>query len=610
MDKIRYGFVVLVSIIIGVLPLNAKTLTDVITYETMGLKGNNPISFASTSNTCYNVTFTTDAVAVNPTPKNSDSGIFKPAEEMITSGAEYYATMLSASLVEQEAILRFKYFVDGQSESTVFKSTKSPGIVNSVTILGINRNYDYYLEIYGLTENGNSELIDKVYKGTYQEAKKIEFPDNGTKYTNLAIKASLNDDGSYYIYNIGGFKIEWEVPDTQTPAFAEETMTVPFANRNLCSLQQLSGLSEGTTVTYSSLNPSVAEIADEGNGQKLNIRTPGRTTITATCSNGFSASYQLIVESAASFTSSGYQRVTSPLLLATTGKYAIVSGEGKLYDGNGNSTIVSDFNVASETCDITGTKLPDVSFEYDSEHFCYLIIDSNYMDGTAVGELNTAEGMEPSHRVTLSADNHITWPETALMLCFDSTSGQLITAASDAVAVPALLYRNVQPSGSPLSPSVTPGDNGISPYELGYSASKEGSYWYIYFDEDSFNLKLTADDPENEDIWYRYESGPGNSPRRLATANNDNDGYTQFNDGDNITLSKGSYTFSFYSFNPTTGLKSPVERLSVEIQTKVNEINSETATPIYYNVNGLRVDNPGKGILIRRDGDKTAKNIR
>lgn len=605
MDKIRYGFVVLVSIIIGVLPLNAKTLTDVITYETMGLDSDKSDKFISNfSGTNYKVSFTSKAVTVDPT----DKGPYTP-KDMITSGAEYSATMFTATInsANQNApTLRFKYSPNDISKTTIFRSTKSPGYVKSVTISNVNQTYS--LEIYGLTENesGDGTLLTTVNsKATCKE----DLAKDGFKYKNLIIKASSDDKNYERNNDIGGIIIEWEVEDTLVPAFAEKTVTVPISNRGICTLQQLSNLNDGATVVYESSNSNVAEILDEGNEQKLNIRTPGRTTITATCDDGTSDSYELIVESTAPFTSTNYQRVSNPLMLATTGKYALVSDQGRLFDGANNSTIISNFDVSSETCNITSSNLPDISFDYDSEQNCYLVINDQYIDGKAIGLLNTTEGMDPAHRVTLSTDNHIIWPETGTILCFDSTSGQLTTAASDVNAKAALLYRNIQEAGTPFSPSVASGDNGDSPYEIGYSATKNDSYWYVYFDEADLKLKLIPNDPENEKVWYRNETGRQGAPKRAA-ANNANDGYNLFNDGDNITLSQGSHTISFYSLNTSTGLKSPVERLSVEIMTGVNATDSESATPIYYYVNGVRVDNPGKGIFIRRDGDKTEKIIR
>lgn len=610
MDKIRYGFVVLVSIIIGVLPLNAKTLTDVITYETMGLNSNKDDKIISpTEGPGYNVTFTPNSITLDP----ADKGPFTP-KEMINSGAEYYSTMFSAlqsSSLSKGPFLRFKYYPNNKSKTTIFRSEKSPGIVKSITILGYpDQKQEYCLELYGLKENetGDGNLITSVNS---KFDKTIQSLLEDKDYTNLIIRASAvpESQGSTITNTIGGIIIEWEVEDSLVPAFAEKTVTVPISNRGICTLQQLSNLNDGATVVYESSNSSVAEILDESNGQKLNIRTPGRTTITATCDDGTSDSYELIVESTAPFESACYQRVSNPLMLATTGKYALVSDQGRLFDGANNSTIISNFDASSETCNITSSNLPDISFDYDTELNCYLAINDQYIDGKTIGQLNETEGMDPAHRVTLSTDNHITWPETGTILCFDATSGQLTTAASDAEAKPALLYRNIQEAGTPFSPSVASVNNGDSKYELGYSANKEGSYWYIYFDEDTFNLTLTPNDPDNEEVWYRNETSRQTAPRRVAAANDDNDGYDKFlND---IKLSQGSHVISFYSFNPATRLKSPVERLSVEIMTGINAIGSESPTSTYYyNVNGIRVDNPGKGIFIRRDGDKTVKIIR
>jgi maltose-binding protein MalE len=43
------------------------------------------------------------------------------------------------------------------------------------------------------------------------------------------------------------------------------------------------------------------------------------------------------------------------------------------------------------------------------------------------------------------------------------------------------------------------------------------------------------------------------------------------------------------------------------VETIVNDENNQDATPVYYNLQGIRVDNPSGGIFILRQGSKVTK---
>ena len=78
---------------------------------------------------------------------------------------------------------------------------------------------------------------------------------------------------------------------------------------------------------------------------------------------------------------------------------------------------------------------------------------------------------------------------------------------------------------------------------------------------------------------------------------------------DNQVTVSTSGTLHYFAMDPETGIKSDVNTIEFAISTAINDINVDNVNaPVeYFNLQGIRVENPSKGLYIRRQGNKVEK---
>ena len=76
----------------------------------------------------------------------------------------------------------------------------------------------------------------------------------------------------------------------------------------------------------------------------------------------------------------------------------------------------------------------------------------------------------------------------------------------------------------------------------------------------------------------------------------------------NCNLAPGTYEFHFL---PTADGSASLSAITPESgdDNAVEEVGVENAAPVYYDLQGRRVQNPGKGIFIEKRGAKVAKIV-
>ncbi|MDE7397692.1 MAG: hypothetical protein K2M98_08205, partial [Muribaculum sp.] len=106
----------------------------------------------------------------------------------------------------------------------------------------------------------------------------------------------------------------------------------------------------------------------------------------------------------------------------------------------------------------------------------------------------------------------------------------------------------------------------------------------------------------------------------------DNVDITAFDDKGNGTISQNGATVALYNKFKLTdvavaqGLKIigilgvygttvQLQPISIDVTTGIEEINADDASAVYYNLQGIRVADNAKGLLIRRQGDKIVKVV-
>ena len=109
---------------------------------------------------------------------------------------------------------------------------------------------------------------------------------------------------------------------------------------------------------------------------------------------------------------------------------------------------------------------------------------------------------------------------------------------------------------------------------------------------------------EGVSVWYKLTiETPLGSPMREPNAQ----GYTKYTDP--VALNSSVKSVSFYAVDDATGAKSAVRTYAVDVESGIAGIEAEVSEAVYYNLQGVRVENPLKGLYIRVVNGKSQKVI-
>ena len=100
-----------------------------------------------------------------------------------------------------------------------------------------------------------------------------------------------------------------------------------------------------------------------------------------------------------------------------------------------------------------------------------------------------------------------------------------------------------------------------------------------------------------------------NAMTLAADATIEHDGKTFSLAADNKVTVSTSGTLHYFAMEPASGIKSEVKTIEFAISTAITDINVDNANaPVeYFNLQGIRVENPANGLYIRRQGNKVEK---
>ncbi len=100
-----------------------------------------------------------------------------------------------------------------------------------------------------------------------------------------------------------------------------------------------------------------------------------------------------------------------------------------------------------------------------------------------------------------------------------------------------------------------------------------------------------------------------NAMALAADATIEHDGKTFSLAADNKVTVSTSGTLHYFAMEPASGIKSEVKSIEFAISTAITDINVDNANaPVeYFNLQGIRVENPANGLYIRRQGNKVEK---
>ena len=146
----------------------------------------------------------------------------------------------------------------------------------------------------------------------------------------------------------------------------------------------------------------------------------------------------------------------------------------------------------------------------------------------------------------------------------------------------------------PAAPVIKDGD-----VEIAESIEFEGDSRVVYLDL-----------PEGVNAYYKFEvaeeATPAEAPRRAA--HTPAEGFTQYVHADGITLTDNG---TLHVYTEKDGAVSETRKVAVTKTgdtTAIEAIEADTTAPVeYFNLQGIRVENPENGLYIRRQGSKTTK---
>ncbi len=117
--------------------------------------------------------------------------------------------------------------------------------------------------------------------------------------------------------------------------------------------------------------------------------------------------------------------------------------------------------------------------------------------------------------------------------------------------------------------------------------------------------KLTFKVVEGVSVWYKIETETvANAPAREVNA----EGYTKY-EGEPITLTNNMKSVTYYAEDNATGAKSEPVTYAIDFLSGIAGIEAEAGEAVYYNLQGVRVENPVKGLYIRVANGKSQKVI-
>ena len=112
---------------------------------------------------------------------------------------------------------------------------------------------------------------------------------------------------------------------------------------------------------------------------------------------------------------------------------------------------------------------------------------------------------------------------------------------------------------------------------------------------------------EGVSVYYKItETVAESAPRRVIDAAAE--GYTKYTEP--VTLTTKMTGVSFFAQDDATGAQSDVVTYDIDLLSGIAGIEAEAGEAVYYNLQGVRVDNPVKGLYIRVANGKSSKVVR
>lgn len=484
-----------------------------------------------------------------------------------------------------------------------------------------------------LNADDNTVLVKGADKAGMAEFVVPEDAELGTQYKLIA---TASVEGTTGIINSAPsatttFTVNVTAPTEPQPAgleFAESTYTVKLNNTSFTG-QEVSN-PNNLTVTYSSSVPEVATVDAETG--VVTLVAVGSTVISAKSAAttdylAGEASYTITVEPADApepVSPNTYKKVTSASQLKEGVKYVIISApftSGSVQYGSYVMTGAKTTGFSALSIDANETTLKD-EYILDNAEISYLQLEKDgdnwvlksgdsYLQCKAVKkmQLSTTKDEYCAVTITPSADKTSmvfvktkdSSKDVSIQMFAQNSKGkpanELFNAySSDQHLV--FLYVNEAPEAPAIPEPSISGD-----YALYHDEAN--NTWSVYASHVTENLTLTLTAEEGAYIYYKKTSTSTTPDEPAAQA--EGDGFTEVqNNVAEITLNMNeSGSVQFYSMK--NGVASKTGTLEYNVSTGIDGIEAEDGEAVYYNLQGVKVENPEKGLYIRVSGNKAVK---
>lgn len=292
-----------------------------------------------------------------------------------------------------------------------------------------------------------------------------------------------------------------------------------------------------------------------------------------------------------------YKQITAEL---TSGKYVFMCGENFV-----NPVLVS--NRCNFTDDFTKTDDEIVASEkyeftitVDGEYATIQGVDGKYLGINAAGNNYFTQGTDAStnnFKWKFTVDNGVVTftsaiSDTNVLAQHMGTSSLYENFAPGKVegSVYPTLYKLYVAPEAPELPSPTAAEN--------VTITEGDDSWTIR--PESYPVTLTFDVEEGVQIYAKSIS----DTQAQAAAEGDNDGYTAL-EGNTLTLTARGDNYSVYAMKD--GVKSVAKTIVADAATGIAGIEAEDGEAVYFNLQGVRVQNPENGVFIRVQNGKAVK---
>lgn len=359
-------------------------------------------------------------------------------------------------------------------------------------------------------------------------------------------------------------------------------------------------------VTYDSENPAVATVDENGNVEPL---AEGTTNITATFAGNDTYKAGLVFYTLTVVDPNKPQPDATLNVEAfemNSNSYKIYTYElnGVTYKAkaNVNNEVIGINTQASSTSNATQSGIASIA--NDNNLIIKQIIVTSSRNNIKVSMSNDPNSVK-GETETDQKKTGITVAETAVEIENPSVAGNVYTftptanykyfaiqtTTSNAAQITSI---EIYYKEKPAAPVIKDGD-----VEIAESIEFEGDSKVVYLDL-----------PEGVNAYYKFEvaeeATPAEAPRRAA--HTPAEGFTQYVHADGITLT-GNGTLNVYT--EKDGAVSETRKVAVTKTgdtTAIEAIEADTTAPVeYFNLQGIRVENPENGLYIRRQGSKTTK---